>query len=266
VPILRTLATDEDITPLFRSDTVLTLVDGVNGYAQFDAHEESLKQAAVSDVLLVTKTDLAEPAAVSALYARLARINPGAQVRRAVRGDIDAGTLFGKSVWDAAAHGPDVERWLGENAYTEAEYAGRHGHDHPNHDVNRHDDRIRAFSLRHEPPITATGLTAWLNMLAGLRGANLLRVKGLVNVEGRPVVVQAVQSVLHEPLELEGWPSDDQSTRIVFITRDMERAEVEETLTLFSLNPARGAGVGMIDPETYARFVELASAFTPKNT
>lgn len=265
VPILRTLATDEDIAPLFRPDTVLTLVDGVNGYAQLDAHEESLKQAAVSDVLLVSKSDLADPAAVDALQARLVRLNPGAQLRCAVRGDIDAGTLFGQSVWDAAAHGPEVERWLGEEAYAQAERVGRHAHDHSAHDVNRHDDRIRAFALRHEAPITADGMTAWLNLLAGLRGANLLRVKGIVNVEGTPVVVQAVQSVLHEPLALECWPSADRSTRIVFITRDMERAEVERTLALFNLNPAPVAGVGMIDPETYARFVEMASALGPKH-
>jgi G3E family GTPase len=262
VPILRTLATDEDIAPLFCPDTVLTLVDAVNGTSQLDAHEESVKQAAVADVLLVSKTDLAQPAAVSSLRARLARINPGAQLRYAVRGEVDAGTLFGQSVWEAAAHGGDVERWLGEEAYAGAEPGSDgDGHQHHAHGVNRHDDRIRAFSLRHQAPISAAGLTAWLNMLTGLRGANLLRVKGLVNVEGKPVVVQAVQSVLHEPLVLERWPSADHSTRIVFITRDMERAEVEKTLALFGLNPARGPGGAMIDPETYARFVQMASAF-----
>ena len=262
VPILRTLATDEDIAPLFRPDTVLTLVDGVNGYAQLDAHAESVKQAAVSDVLLVTKTDIADAADVAALDARLARLNPGAQVRRAVRGEIDAGTLFGNTIWNSAAHGPDVERWLSEEAYAGA---GQHDHEAHVHDVNRHDDHIRAFSLRHDAPITMTGLAAWLDMLAGLRGANLLRVKGLINVEGEPVVVHAVQSVLHEPLMLERWPSDDHGTRIVFITRDLRREEIEKTLALFSLNPARRPAGSALDPEAYARFVELAGAFHPED-
>ena len=261
VPILRTLATDEDIAPLFRPDTVLTLVDGVNGYAQLDAHAESVKQAAVSDVLLVTKTDIADAADVAALDARLARLNPGAQLRRAVRGEIDAATLFGNTIWNSAAHGPDVERWLSEEAYAGA---GQHDHDHA-HDVNRHDDHIRAFSLRHDAPITMTGLAAWLDMLAGLRGANLLRVKGLINVEGEPVVVHAVQSVLHEPLMLERWPSDDHGTRIVFITRDLRREEIEKTLALFGLNPARRPAGSALDPEAYARFVELAGAFHPED-
>jgi G3E family GTPase len=255
VPILRTLATDEDIAPRFRPDTVLTLVDGVNGEAQLNAHVEAVKQAAVSDVLLVSKTDIADAGAVSRLGERLARLNPGARVACAVRGEVDAGTLFGNTLWDPAAHGPDVERWLAEEAYA----AEARSHAHHAHDRNRHDDHIRAFALRREVPVTATGLTAWLDLLAGLRGANLLRVKGLVNVEGRPVVVQAVQSVVHEAVMLERWPSEDRGTRIVFITRDMEQAEIAGTMALFDLNPAHTAGA--IDPEAYARFVEMAGAF-----
>ena len=263
VPILRTLVTDEDLAPLYRADTVVTVVDGVNGYAQLDAHAESVKQAAVSDVLLVSKTDIADPAGVAALEARLGRLNPGAQVKHAVHGEIDAGALFGHGVHDAAARGPDVERWLSEAAYAGHAQHGEHGNLAHAHDVNRHDGHIRAFALRHDGPITMTGLAAWLDLLAGLRGANLLRVKGLVNVEGEPVVVHAVQSVLHEPVRLERWPCDDRGSRIVFITRDMRREEVEKTLALFNLNPARPAAGGAFDPQAYARFAELAGAFRP---
>jgi G3E family GTPase len=259
VPILRTLATDDDIAPWFLPGTVVTLVDGVNGCAQLDAYSESVKQAAVSDVLLVSKSDIADAEVVSLLIARLARLNPGARIACAIRGELDAGTLFGSDVWDPAAHGPEVERWLRVEAGARGG-AGEQGHAHA-HDVERHDDRIRTFALRRDAPVSAAGLTAWLNMLAGLRGANLLRVKGLVNVDGEPVVVQAVQSVLHEPRVLERWPSEDHGTRIVFITRDLERAEVEKTLTLFDLHAPSGRGAGAFDPEAYARFVQLAQGF-----
>ena len=262
VPVLRTLATDEDISPLFRPDTVLSVVDGVNGYAQLDAHEESVKQAAVADVLLLSKSDLAEGKALEQLKARLARVNPGATLLQAVKGEIDCEILFGGAIWDPATKGRQVEQWLREDAYAAAR-EHKHGHSHAQ-DVNRHDAHIRAFSLRHEKPISGTGLTAWLNMLAGLRGVNLLRVKGLVNVEGRPVVVQAVQSVLHEPVELESWPSDDHTSRIVFITRDMAREEVERTLALFDLNPGQPNG-NTFDLEAYQRFVQMAGAFQSKN-
>ena len=257
VPILRTLATDEDIAPRFLPGTVVTLVDAVNGCLQLDDHAESVKQAAVSDVLLVSKTDIAGARAVSLLAARLARLNPGARIACAVRGEIDAAALFENGSWDPFAHGLEVERWLKMEADPGA------GATHA-HAVKRHDDRIRTFSLRRDAPASAAGLTAWLNMLAGLRGANLLRVKGLVNVDGKPVVVQAVQSVLHEPQVLERWPSADHGTRIVFITRDMERAEIEGTLALFDL-PAPEKSGGAFDPEAYARFVRLAQGFAREN-
>lgn len=260
VPVLRTLATDEDISPLFRPDTVLSVVDGVNGAAQLDAHEESIKQAAVADVLLVSKSDLVDVATLEKLKTRLARINPGAQMLQAIRGAIDNSVLFSGALWDPATKGEQVEQWLREEAHAAA-------HDHGGHhapDVNRHDDRIRAFALRHEAPVSGSGLTAWLNMLAGLRGADLLRVKGIINVEGRAVVVQAVQSVLHEPVELEVWPSEDRASRIVFITRDMTREEVERTLSLFELNPGQPNG-NAFDLEAYQRFVQMAGAFQPKS-
>ena len=255
VPVLRTLATDEDISPLFRPDTVLSVVDGVNGAAQLDEHGESVKQAAVADVLLVSKSDIADRAALQRLQSRLARLNPGATLLQAVKGAIDCEVLFSGAIWNPAAKGEQVEQWLREEAH-----AAAHA-DHHAHDVNRHDERIRAFALRHEAPVSGSGLTAWLNMLAGLRGADLLRVKGIVNVEGRPVVVQAVQSVLHEPVELERWPTADRDSRIVFITRDMARAEIEGTLSILSLRPDSGPPARTLDPETYARFLAAAKAF-----
>jgi G3E family GTPase len=124
-----------------------------------------------------------------------------------------------------------------------------------------HSERINAFAVRREGTVTADGLAAWLNLLAALKGANLLRVKGLINVEGRPLAVHAVQSVIHEPLELASWPSADRASRIVFITRDMARPELEATLAALDLD-ARRSGQGVaIDPEAYARFARAAAGF-----
>jgi G3E family GTPase len=114
--------------------------------------------------------------------------------------------------------------------------------------------------VRHEEPVTGAGLAAWLNLMATLKGANLLRVKGIINVAGSPVVVHVVQSVIHEPLTLESWPSADRSSRIVFITRDLGRAEIEATLPALGLDAKRRAGAA-IDPAAYARFVNAAAGF-----
>jgi len=264
VPILRTVVTDEEIAPRFRLDAIVTAVDGVNGEAQLDAHPEALKQAAIADAHLVTKADIAHRADIERLERRLERLNPGARRFRVRHGEIDCAELFGHAPVHPATGGEALERWLAEASFQAAESGHAHEHDHPagGHapDVNRHDVHIRAFCLRHEPPVAPSALVAWLNLLAGLKGANLLRVKGIVNVEGSPVVVQAVQTVIHEPLPLERWPSEDRASRIVFIVRDIDRAEVERTLEIFALDPARRAPGGGIDPQEYARFAAAAAA------
>jgi G3E family GTPase len=257
VPILRTLASDEVIAPHVKPGAVITVADGVNGCGQLDECPESVKQAAIADCVLVSKTDIAAPDAVARLRERLARINPGAAVHECVRGGIAPEVLFGAALDGAAASGR-IERWLNEAAYAVPARAATHRRGARS---RGHLDDIRSFAVRREAPVTAPGLMAWLNLLASLKGRNLLRVKGLVNVEGRPYAVHAVQSVIHEPLALESWPSADRSTRIVFITRDLARERVEATLPALDLDGRRpGAGVA-IDPEAYARFVRAAASF-----
>jgi len=252
VPVLRTLASDEAIAPRLRPGAVITMVDAVNGERQLEDCPESVKQAAVADCLVVSKTDIAAPAALARLRRRLARLNPGAQVLEAVRGAVAPGRLFGAALLDPAAEREAVERWLSEDAYAmaaPARAAGRHG------------NGIRAFAVRHDASVTGAGLAAWLSLMAALKGAKLLRVKGIINVEGSPVAVHIVQSVIHEPLTLESWPSADRSTRIVFITRDLKRAEIEATLPALGLDASRRMAGAAIDPAAYARFVSAAAGF-----
>jgi len=262
-PILQTVMTDPELVPAFRLDAVVTLVDGVNGAQQLDHHPESVKQAAVADRLVVTKPDLAGPDTIEALRHRLASINPGAQVFTAVHGEIGPESLFGAGLDDFARHG-DARRWLREDAFSAGAAADHHHHDHRHDDapdVNRHDDHIRAFCVYYDRPISATGLAVWLDTLAALRGANLLRVKGLLNVGGDPVAVHVVQTLVHEPKALARWPDDDRRSRLVFITRDMARAEVERTLGALALPDVPPGPGRTIDPRAYAQFVEAMKSF-----
>jgi G3E family GTPase len=168
--------------------------------------------------------------------------------------------LFDAALDDPGAGRERVERWLNEGAFVRAGRAPLHRRGAP-----AHSDRIHAFAVRREGAVSAAGLAAWLNLLAALKGANLLRVKALVNVDGRPVVVNAVQTVIHEPLELEKWPTPERDSRIVFITRDMAREELEATLPALDVEARRpGAGVA-IDPEAYARFARAAAGFRPNS-
>jgi G3E family GTPase len=93
-----------------------------------------------------------------------------------------------------------------------------------------HDASIRTQVLRFETPFTWAALSAALELLATLRGPDLLRVKGIVNVEGQPVVVQGVQHIFHPPVTLDCWPSADTGTRLVFITRHIEASVIRNLL------------------------------------
>lgn len=259
VPIIQTAVTDPELAPLFKLDCVVTLVDAVNGIQQLDAHPESVKQAAVADRLLITKTDLAED--LAQLRARLARINPGAETHDVVHGTIDPAALFGASLDTAEVSAESVRRWLREAHFARVESDHELHHGHEAHDRNRHDEHIRAFCIYHESPVSAAGLEMWMNMLAALRGARLLRVKGLLNVEGRPVAVHAVQTLIHEPVMLERWPDEDRRSRLVFITRDMPREEIERTLPMLAVRAPTSPHTRTIDPEAYAQFLAAAKSF-----
>jgi G3E family GTPase len=158
----------------------------------------------------------------------LNEVNPRAPVRVALNGEIDLPFLIDVGLRRASARLEEVERWLGTET---DEHAGEH----------RHDEHVKSFVLRFEQPMPWAAFTQCIEVLTALRGPDLLRVKGLVNVEGKsgPMVIQGVQHLFHPPLELTAWPSADHSTRLVFITRGVSR---ESVLQLFSVVGALAGG------------------------
>lgn len=230
-PILHTLITDPLLADRFRLDGIVTTVDAVNGADQLDQAPEPVKQAAMADRLVLTKTDLVTPDAVSELTARLRRLNPAAPILVAERGRIDPAALLHAGLYNAATQSLDVRRWLNEEAYAPAEPH----HHHHRHDVNRHDDRVRAFCLAWDDPLDWDGFVDWAEMLVGTQGDRLLRLKGVLNVSGvdGPVAVHAVQHLFHPPVELSQWPDDDRRSRIVFITRDLPESAVRHQFEAF---------------------------------
>ncbi|TQV73314.1 CobW family GTP-binding protein [Denitrobaculum tricleocarpae] len=229
-PILQTLMNDPFLVERFRLDGVIATVDAANGGTTLDNHFESVKQAAVADRLLLTKTDAAEPDAAEALKIRLKDLNPAAPVLPVSQGEVEAAALFNAGLYDPTTKTLDVQRWLKPEAYDDD-----HGHDH-HHDVNRHDASIRAFCITREEPLNWDRLNSWVEMLIMLYGGNLLRIKGILNIEDceGPVVIHGVQHMFHPPSQLESWPDADHRSRLVFITRDLEKEMFEHTLEAFA--------------------------------
>ncbi|WP_043334861.1 CobW family GTP-binding protein [Belnapia moabensis] len=231
-PILQTLMADPMLLARYRLDGVVTLVDAVAGMATLDAQMEAVKQAAVADRIVLSKTDLAEPQAVAALEARLRTLNPGAPLLRA---DAPASALLDCGLYEVAGKHPDVRRWLDAEAFADPH------HHHHHHDVSRHDARIHSFCLTFDEPLPWDGLATWLEVLTMTRGESVLRIKGILNIEGeeRPVAIHGVQSLFHPPLMLERWPDADRRSRLVFILRDLDRAVVENGLRAFAESARR---------------------------
>ena len=222
-PVMQTLMTDTMLEEQYRLDCVVTLVDAVNGLGQIATLPEPVKQAALADRLVITKSDLADAAKLEELEAKLRELNPPAPIRRALNGEIELAFLVDVGLRNVKGKLEDIARWLGADEH-ESE---RGDHDEPAHG-HRHDTAITSFCLRFERPFSWAVFTQCMDVLTALRGPDLLRVKGLVNVESRagPMVVQGVQHLFHPPVELAAWPSEDRSSRIVFITRGIGRSEV----------------------------------------
>ncbi|MDB5650876.1 MAG: cobalamin synthesis protein [Hyphomicrobiales bacterium] len=242
-PVLHTIMFHPYLMLRYRLEGVITLVDAVNGAATLDAHEEPVKQAAVADRIVLSKTDLLQgpdgESVLASLKQRLAALNPAARILDGQAGEGRAEALFDTGLYDPASKTPDVERWLNAQAVETAQAAhGHHHHGHHHaHDVNRHDARIRAFCLRSDTALDPRGFDMFLDMLRQFHGPSLLRVKGIVALTEdpqRPVVIHGVQHVFHPPVRLAAWPDDDHSTRIVFILKDLAPEFIEKLWAAFA--------------------------------
>jgi len=267
-PILHTLITDPLLASRYRLDGVVTTVDGVNGASTLDNHEEAVKQAAVADRILLTKVDIADAPKLADLKHRLAHLNPGADAMPITGGEIDPNRILNAGLYNPDTKTADVKRWLHEEAYEGSHDHGHghhhhghdHGHDHKHdhghghgaagneqdpHNVNRHDDRIKAFCMTFDEPMSWSTVAAAFDALVTYRGPDLLRMKGILNVKDtdKPVVIHGVQHVFHPPATLEAWPEgDDRKSRVVFITRDIAESTIRKVFASFFDAEKKGWG------------------------
>ena len=203
-PILQTFATDRALGGVFHVEAVVTVVDAVTGGDTLGWSAEARKQAILADRLIISKTDIAGEDAGAALSATLRALNPGAEIFEAVNGDIDPACLT-KPASDQ------------RNTFV-AEAA--------------HSDGIGSFVLTENAPLAWSVFAKTMDALMQLRGPDLLRVKGFLNVKDcrGPVVVQFVQHLAHPPVELQSWPDEARQSRVVFITRNISEQQVRDLL------------------------------------
>jgi G3E family GTPase len=225
-PVVQTLTSDTMLAAQFRLDGLVTLVDAANSLQQLAAHAEPAKQIALADRVFITKADLVDEATLRAVQEAAQALNPRARISTLLHGAVEPAELTGLGLSSARA-GPATLSFLGEPLQGEGSGGERTLGQRP----ALHDGSIRTLSMRFHEPFTWAAFSAALELLATLRGPDLLRVKGIVNVDGKPVVVQGVQHIFHDPVELDRWPSTDTDTRLVFITRGIEAATIRNLLS-----------------------------------
>ena len=236
-PILHTLMIEPRLAGRYHLGRVAATVDAVNGRESLAEFAEARKQVAVADIILVTKTDLATPQEVGALEEEVALINPRARRINVTNGELT--TELARVL--AGEDGGDIVSLITSEVADLGAGHGRghhhdHSHDHDDQHVGAHTGGIETASIVLDRPIEWRSFTAWIDAVTSLRGPDLLRLKGLVNVAGRagPVVVHAVQHVVHPPVELAAWPDRDTRTRVVCITRNIPPASLTRALEAFT--------------------------------
>ena len=227
-PILHTLMTDAGMAGRLALSSVVTTVDAVTGVRTLAREQVSVKQVALADHLILTKSDLADSADV---LDRLAALNATAPVMLAHHGKIDARTFDGAfdptRIPDAPTgpRGAELDAGIRFHQHLAALMRATGEHLHSGHDPD-----IQAYAIVRDEPIHAVAVTLFLETIAEHCGADLLRLKGIINImesPDRPAVIHGVQHVFHPPAWLARWPSDDRRSRIMLITRRVPRRWVE---------------------------------------
>ena len=246
-PVAQTFFVDEDVKAKTQLDSVTALADAKHVMARLDDSKEAREQVAFADRIILNKVDLVTDAELAEVERRLRRLNPLAPITRATRADVPLDQVLGLGGFDLGRI-LDINPQFanpahGEEGHVHDEHCGHdhHGHDHAHHDHDHdhghshgarghaHEDDIKGISLSLERPMDGQKFTAWLDRLLGEQGQNILRAKGIIDVNGedRRLVFQAVHMILEGDLQREWGPIERRWSRAVFIGRDLDEAALK---------------------------------------
>jgi len=224
-PILGNLMNEPVIESTFRLDAVIVTIDSQYGLQQIAEHAEARKQAAVADVLLLTKTDLATPEQLSELKEKLIAINPGATQHRVLNGALDPQFIIDVGLFDIATKQPEPQRWL-RAPLSSAKPKGTLPQ-------TVHDDEITSFTVFMPKPLNWRDLKPVILKLCQTHGKNLLRLKGIIHAEDQPspLAIHAVHFTPYPPTLLEGWDEEEPISRVVIIGKGLDETMIRKLLT-----------------------------------
>jgi G3E family GTPase len=244
-PIAYTLLSEAVLRHHFRLSGIVTTVDAVNGAAQIGGFPEAAKQIAMADRLVLTKTDLCDGQLVAALRARLRALNVSAHILDSNEIGAAPHRLLTDDIYDAEGKFREASHWTAEEIGARA------------HGPRDHTEAVQSFVVTFDRPLDWTAFGVWASMLLHRHGADVLRLKGLLNVAGvpTPVLINGVQHIVHPPSHLEQWPDADRRSRLIFIVHGLQRGRIERSLAVFNdlVNAPAASPAGSAAPATAKR-------------
>ncbi|MCC5957878.1 MAG: GTP-binding protein [Rhodobacteraceae bacterium] len=258
-PIYHTLMVDPVLAPNYALDGVVTVVDAVLGVDTLNAHAEAQAQVAMADCIVLSKRDLVDGAALDRLNRRLDQLNRTAPRIGANKGAVAPGVLWGLGLGSSAVTPDQALNWLagpgadplaGVSGLSTAKAQAPIGQIAPSHHAS--DDRISTASITLEDPIAVEVFDFWLDTLIALKGSNILRLKGIVHLQGvpKPFVFHGVQHIFEPPVPLQNWREGESTSRIVIIARDIPKAELDASLEMLLMQPQQSAAAQGIAAHT----------------
>ena len=223
-PIMANLMNEAVIESVYRLDAVVVTIDAVYGLQQIEQHLEARKQAAVADVLLITKTDLATAEQTAALKEKLIVINSGATHHKVLNGEIEPDFIIDVGLFDPTGKRAEPERWLRAPVKPRGMLPQK-----------THNDEISSFTVTMPKPLNWKDLKPVILKLCQTYGENLLRLKGILHAEDQPapLAIHAVHFTPYPPTLLSGWDEEEPISRIVLIGKGLDEAAIRKMLTQF---------------------------------
>jgi G3E family GTPase len=218
-PILGNLLNEPVIESVFRLDAVVVTIDSEYGLQQLIEHPEARKQAAVADVLLLTKTDLASPEQLSDLKEKLITINPGATQHKISMGKIEPDYIIDVGLFDPSGKRAEPQRWLRAPVKAAGMIKNQHA-------------EIDSFTVTLPNPISWRDLKPVILKLCQTHGKDLLRLKGIIHATDQPapLAIHAVHFTPYPPTLLQDWTEDEPTNRIVLIGKGLDEAAIRKIL------------------------------------
>ena len=226
-PIIYSLSSSEILFNHYRLGNIITTVDVLNGLVQLKKYPETIKQIAVADRIIVTKTDI-NKGNLSDILNYIVSINPSSSVLYNKK-RLAASLLFSKDTYDPKSKSEEVFKWINQEAFREKKYH--------KHDKNRHGNAIKSFCISFDKPIDWNIFGIWVTMLIQAHGENILRLKAILNIIDvkEPVAIHGVQHIIHPPIHLDAWPSTSRESKLVFIVKDLDPDKIKNSLAKFNL-------------------------------